>query len=208
MRTINNTLYLFEELSEQAKAVALESERYRQEENIRDKIHSVIIGVFDQFGFDFDSIRFELGAVITFDWHVPQQELIRFARNLMEPIDALDFAMLCEDRDFAFNFHNGGSGMTVDISGDSMLPADSYSQALLQRLKNLTQDQMWELVLIVNKTLRCELTELYSDKAMLDSITVCKVEYLASGIPWNRQLEFQEGEETDQNEFAMMEGGN
>jgi hypothetical protein len=208
MRTISNTLYRFEELTEQAKAVAIESERYRQEENIRDQIHSVIIGVFDQFGFDFDSISFELGAVVSFDWHVPQQELIRFARNVMGPIDAIDFAMLCEDRDFAFNFHNSGSGMTVAISGDSMLPADSYTQLLLQRLKNLIQVQLWELVLVMNKTLRFELSELYSDKAMVDSITACKVEYFESGIPWNRHLEFQAGEKTDQNESCLEEGGN
>ena len=208
MRTINNTLYRFEELSEHAKAIAIESERYRQEENIRDQIHSVIIGLFDQFGFDFDSISFELGAVVSFDWHVPQQELIRFARNVMGPIDAVDFAILCEDREFAFNIHNGVSGMIVVVSGDSMLPADSYGQALLQRLKNLIQNQLWELVLIVNKTLRCELTEIYSDKAMLDSITACRVEYLASGISWNRQLEFQAGVQTDQNETLLEERGN
>jgi hypothetical protein len=208
MRTISNTLYRFDELSEQAKAVAIESERYRRGELIRDQIHSVIIGVFEQFDFDFDSISFELGAVVSFDWLVPQQELIQFARNLMEPIDSLDFAMLCEDRDFTFNIHNGDSGMTVTILGDSMLPADSFTRTLLQILKEQIQGQLRELVLIVNKTLRSELAELYSDKAMLDSITACGIEYLASGTPWNRQFEFQAGEKSEQNEITLEEGDN
>jgi hypothetical protein len=208
MRTIKNTLYHFEELSEQAKAVAIESERYRQGENIRDQIDSVVIGVFEQFGLDFDSISFELGAVVSFDWLVPQQELIRFARNLMEPIDAATFAMLCEDRDFTFNIHVGDSGIKVSISGESMLPNDSFTRVLLQILKEQVQGQLRELVLVVNKTLRSELAELYSDKAMLDSIATCGVEYLASGTPWNRQFEFQAGEKTEQNENVREEGDN
>jgi hypothetical protein len=214
MKTTKTTLCSFSKLSEEAKVIALECERYRMESTVQDKLFSSINQIFAEFNFDYDSIGSNVSGRIVFEWRkIPYKVLIKFAQDLMDTIEQVEFWSLIRDSDFVFAVTSGRYGPSVVVSGgyifssDTWCSPDSYTMTLIQRLKSLIQMKLQELVLCVNQVIRNDVSNYYSDEAVIDAIKARKVKYLASGFPRDHPVTPDQCKKIEESKNSLVEVG-